>query len=112
MWVAYRLPMTRSLVSSRCYLRRNRTGDQAFQERAKRAEARERQAVVQLEDEANERSASTRQDEDSGSGSQMDPTPTAHDGSVTVERQLQEKALVEGHLHESQAEIRVVGING
>ena len=55
-----------------------------------------------------------RQDEDSGSGSQMDPIQTADDGSsVAVEnRQLQEKALVEEHLHESQAKIRVVGING
>jgi hypothetical protein len=44
----------------------------------------------------------------------MDPTRTADDDSSVVvgKRQLQEKALVEEHLHESQAKIRVVGING
>ena len=44
--------------------------------------------------------------------SQMEPIPIADDGGMMVERQLQERALVEEHLHESQAKIRVVGING
>lgn len=54
-----------------------------------------------------------RQGEGSGSGGQMDPTPTADESKGTAEqRQLQERALVEEHLHQSQAKIKVVGING
>ena len=53
-----------------------------------------------------------RHDKRPGSGSQMDPIATADDGGTVAERQLQEKALVEEHLHESQAKIRVIGING
>jgi|EP01044_Picomonas_judraskeda_P002116 hypothetical protein len=53
--------------------------------------------------------------EGSGSGGPVDPTPTGPDestGTPEQRQQLQERALVEEHLHQSQAKIKVVGING
>ena len=93
--------------------RRDGYGETRRSKRERREQRQQKQARLSISKTNRTNSERpARQDIGTGSSSQMDHAPTPDDGGPVPERQLQEKALVEEHLHESQAKIRVVGING